>query len=151
MGYVQIVYTWFWVTASFIIPMWYSTSKGGILQKVNFEFFIWCINPNAAKSNKIVQNLSPKHAAHGFAQSPYPIYRHGKACLSKQPPWRAAGDPRLACGRSRVRTLGPAGALRTIFFSTLPSFLLWEIIFSHLPHQTHGHVRVMLHYWLGVL
>ena len=48
-------------------------------------------------------------------QSTYPTYRHGKACLSKQPPWRAAGDPRLARGRSRVRTLGPAGALRVLF------------------------------------
>ena len=56
-------------------------------------------------------------------QSPYPIYRHGKACLSKQPPWRAARDPRLARGRSRVRAPGPAGVLRTLFFSTLPSFL----------------------------
>ena len=75
------------------------------------------------------KKLSPKHAARGVAQSPYPIYRHGKACLSKQPPWRAAGDPRLARGRSRVRAPGPAGALRALFFSTLPSFLLREIVF----------------------
>ena len=34
------------------------------------------------RSYKIVQKLSPKHAARGVAQSPYPIYRHGKACLS---------------------------------------------------------------------
>ena len=87
------------------------------------------INPNSIRSYKIVQKLSPKHAARGIAQSPYPTYRHGKACLSKQPPWRAAGDPRLACGRSRVRGLGPTGALRALFFSTLPSFLLREIVF----------------------
>ena len=73
-------------------------------------------NPNSIRSYKIVQKLSPKHAARGIAQSPYPTYRHGKACLSKQPPWRAAGDPRLARGRSRVRAPGPAGALRAIFF-----------------------------------
>ena len=60
-------------------------------------------NPNTLKSYKILQKLSPKHAAHGVAQSTYPNSRHGKACLSKQPPWRAAGDPRLARGRSRVR------------------------------------------------
>ena len=83
-------------------------------------------NPNTIKSYKILQKLSPKHAAHGVAQSPYPIYRHGKACLSKQPPWRAAPDPRLARGRSRVRALGPAGALRALFSSTLPS--LREIV-----------------------
>ena len=94
-------------------------------------------NPNTIKSYKILQKLSPKQAAHGVAQSPYPIYRYGKACLSKQPPWRAAPDPRLARGRSRVRAPGPAGALRSLFFSTLPSFLLREIVFSHLPHQTH--------------
>ena len=86
-------------------------------------------NPNTIKSYKILQKLSPKHAAHGVAQSTYPNYRHGKACLSKQPPWRAAGDPRLARGRSRVRTPGPAGALSVLFFSTLPSFLLPEIVF----------------------
>ena len=51
-----------------------------------------------------------------------------KACLSKQPPWRAAGDPRLAYGRSRVRAPGPAGGLRAFFSSTLPSFLLREIV-----------------------
>ena len=79
------------------------------------------INPNSSIHHQSSQKLSPKHAARGVAQSPYPIYRHGKACLSKQPPWRAAGDPRLARGRSRVRAPGPAGALRALFFSTLPS------------------------------
>ena len=79
-------------------------------------------NPNTIKSYKILQKLSPKHAAHGVAQSTYPNYRHGKACLSKQPPWRAAGDPRLARGRSRVRAPGPAGALRALFSPpSLPS------------------------------
>ena len=96
-----------------------------ILQKESITYY----NPNTIKSYKISQKLSPKHAAHGVAQSTYPNYRHGKACLSKQPPWRAAGDPRLARGRSRVRAPGPAGALRALFFSTLPSFLLPEIFF----------------------
>ena len=99
--------------------------------------FFDLFNPNSIRSYKIIQKLSPKHAARGVAQSPYPTHRHGKACLSKQPPWRAAGDPRLARGRSRVRAPGPADALRALFFSTLPSFLLREIVFfSHLPHQT---------------
>ena len=92
-----------------------------------------CNNPNTIKSYKILQKLSPKHAAHGVAQSPYPIYRHGKACLSKQPPWCAAPDPRLARGRSRVRAPNPAGALRALFFSTLPSFLLRVIVFRTFP------------------
>ena len=83
----------------------------------------WGYNPNSIRSYKIIQKLSPKHAARGVAQSPYPIYRHGKACLSKQPPWRAAGDPRLARSRSRVRAPGPEGALHALFFSTLPPFL----------------------------
>ena len=75
-------------------------------------------NPNTIKSYKMA-----KHAALGVAQSLYPIYRHRKACLSNQPTWHAAGDPR------RVRALAPAGALRVLFFSTLPSFLLREIVF----------------------
>ena len=77
-------------------------------------------NPNSIRSYKIVQKLSPKHAARGVAQLPYPTYRHGKASLSEQPPWRAAGDPRLARGRSRVRAPGPVGALRVLFFFILP-------------------------------
>ena len=76
------------------------------------------LNPNTIKSYKILRKLSPKHAAHGVAQSTYPNYRHGKACLSKQPPWRAAGDPRLARGRSRVWAPGPAR-----FFFPHPPFL----------------------------
>ena len=99
-------------------------------------------NPNTIKSYKILQKLSPEHAAHGVAQSTYPIYRHRKTCLSKQAPWRAAGDPHLARSRSRVRAPGPAGALRVLFFSTLPSFLLREIVFSHLPYQPRKSVRV---------
>ena len=70
-----------------------------------------CVNPNSIIHHQTSQKLSPKHAAPGVAQSPYPIYRHGKACLSKQPPWRAAGDPRLARSRSRVRAPGPAQTL----------------------------------------
>ena len=99
--------------------------------------------PNTIKSYKILQKLSPKHAAHGVAQSTYPIYRHGKACLSKQPPWRAAGDPRLAHGRSRVRAPGPAGRAARAFFLH-PPFLppSGDVFFSHLPHQPRKSVRV---------
>ena len=87
------------------------------------------ISSNSITHHQTSQKLSPKHAARGVAQSPYPIYRHGKACLSKQPPWHAAGGPRLARRRSRVQAPGPAGALRALFFSTIPSFLLREIVF----------------------
>ena len=100
--------------------------------------FVSPFNPNTIKSYKISQKLSPKHAVRGVAQSPCPFYRHGKACLSKQPPWRAAGDPHLAQGRSRFQAPAPAGGLRA-FFS--PPFLLREIVFSHLSHQTHKSVR----------
>ena len=68
--------------------------------KCQFKYKVETFNP--IKCYKISQKLSPKHAARGVAQSPYPIYRHGKACLSKQSPWRAAGNPRLARGRSWV-------------------------------------------------
>ena len=97
-------------------------------------------NPNAQKSYKILQKLSPKHSACGVAQSPYPIYNQGKAHLSKQIPWRAAGDPRLARGRSRVRAPAPAGALRALFSPpSLPS----SFFFSHLPHHPCESVRVI--------
>ena len=106
-----------------VVIIWRVCSAISSSQSINFDHlkWNWIVNPNTIKSYKILQKLSPKHAAHGVAQSTYPIYRHGKACLSKQPPWRAAGDPRLARGRSRVRAPGPAGTLRVLFFSTLPS------------------------------
>ena len=52
-----------------------------------------------AKSYKILQRLSPKHAVCGVAHSANLlfIYGHGKAYLSKQLPWRAAWD---SSGRS---------------------------------------------------
>ena len=66
------------------------------------------------------------------------------ACLNS-PSWRAAGDPRLARGRSRARAPGPAGALRALFFSpSLPS----SFPFSHLPHQPCKSVRVKWHDFL---
>ena len=97
------------------------------------SYSLWgVLNPNTIKSYKILQKLSPKHAAHGVAQSTYPNYRHGKACLSKQAPWRAAGDPCLARGMSRVRAPGPAGALRALFSSpSLPPS--GHIIFRTFP------------------
>ena len=90
-------------------------------------------NPNTIKSYTIKQKLSPKHAAQGVAQSTYPIYRHGKACLSKQPPWRAAGDSRLARGRSRVRAPGPPGVCGRFFLH--PPFLppLGDFFFRTFP------------------
>ena len=84
-------------------------------------------NPNTLKSYKISQKQSQKHTAGGVAQSPYSIYRHGKACLSKHHQGRAAGDPRLARGRSRVRAPAPADVL---FFSTLPFFLFQQSFFA---------------------
>ena len=80
----------------------------------------------ATRSFKILQ----KHDTCGIAQSPEPIYRRGKACLSKQPPWRAASDSGLARGRSRVRA---QGALRAHCFLHPPSFLLREIVFTPSP------------------
>ena len=84
---------------------------------------------------KILQRLSLKHAARGVAQSPYPIYSHGKAYLSEQLLWRAAVDPCLA--RSRSRVWWPPQACCACFFfffsCTLPSFLFWEFFFSSFP------------------
>ena len=73
-------------------------------------------NPNTIKSYKILQKLSPKHAAHGVAQSIYPIYRHGKACLSKQPPWRAAGDPSPSTRQVPGSSPGSGGRAACAFF-----------------------------------
>ena len=45
-----------------------------------------------------------------------PIGTERLACLNSPHGDGAAGDPRLARGRSRVRAPGPAGALRALFF-----------------------------------
>ena len=92
-------------------------------------------NPNTTKSYKILQKLSPKHSAHGVAQSTYPNYRHGKACLSKQPPLACSWGPSPTTRQVPGSSPGSGGRAARAFFSTLPSFLLPEIVFSHLPHQ----------------
>ena len=81
-----------------------------------------------------MQNVT-KHTAHGVAQSPEPIYRHGRACLSKQLPWRAAGDSSLARGRPRVRALAPAGALHMIF--SPPSLPSVRLVFTGKLYRQH--------------
>ena len=93
------------------------------------------------KSYKILQRLSPKHAARGVAQSPYLIYSHGKACLSKQLRWRAAGNPRLVRNRSWVWAPTPAGALCALFS---PPFFppSGDSLFLPLPHHPCECVRV---------
>ena len=87
----------------------------------NYGFKIDKVKPLTLTLKNLTK--SPKYAAPCVVQSPYPIYSHGKACLSKQLPWRAAGDPRLSRGRSQVWVSAPAGAL-CIFLH--PPFLLWE-------------------------
>ena len=63
----------------------------------------------------------------GVVQLPNPIYSHGKAYLSKQLPWCAAGDTRLARSRSRIQALAPVGMLLhppflpPFFFCTFPT------------------------------
>ena len=69
--------------------------------RVNFHHSLGVTKPNTTKSFKIFQRISPKQDARGVAQSPYPIYRHGKGSLSKQ--WHIAGDSHLPHGKSRVR------------------------------------------------
>ena len=84
------------------------------------------INPNTIKSYKnYLQNT--QHMV--LRNRPTLIIGTERLACLNSPTWHAAGDPRLAHGRSRVRAPGPAGALRVLFFSTLPSFLLPEISF----------------------
>ena len=98
------------------------------------------LNPNAQKSYKISQKLSLKHATLGVVQLPYPIYSHAKAYLSKQLPWCAAGDPRLARGRARFRALAPGGMLCMLFFhpSLLPLADSFFCTFHTTPVQVLG-------------
>ena len=99
-------------------------------------------NPNTQKSYKILQRLSPKHATrHVVLRNPptLSIATERLACLNTLP-WRAAGDPRLACGRSRVWA-PPAGAPCALFSPpSLPSCFRF---FSHLPHHTRESLRVI--------
>ena len=104
---------------------------------------VFRFNPNTIKSYKISQKLSPKHAALGVAQSPYPIYRHRKACLSKQPPWRAAGDPHLARSRSRIRAPAPVGTLSYKISQKLsPKLAALEV--AQLPYSIYRHGKACL-------
>ena len=73
-------------------------------------------------------------------------------------PTLSIGTERLACLNSSLAcswgpspstqqvpgsSPGPGGRAVRAFFSTLPSFLLREIVFSHLPHQPCKSVRVI--------
>ena len=80
------------------VAMAYNVTNRKLLIYYHFPDNLFII-PNATESYR---DLSPKHTAYGVAQSSKPIYRHGKACLSKQLPGHAAGDSRLARGRSWV-------------------------------------------------
>ena len=135
-GNIQVVYTQLhtenFLGVNEVLSVTYA--NGDNTPKGVVHPFFDSYNANTIKSYKISQKLSPKHAACGVMQSPYPIYRHGKPCLSKQPPWHAAGDRRLAHSRSRVRAPGPSGRcfflhppfLRFFFtFPTNPAKVLW--------------------------
>ena len=78
---------------------------------------------------------SPELIAHGVAHSPEPIYRYRKACLSKQLPLRAAGDPHLARGRSRVQARIPVGSLQAIFSPPSLSSSLRRFYFAPFPNK----------------
>ena len=73
-------------------------------------------NPNTINSYKILQKLSPKHAAHGVAQSTYPNYRHGKACLSKQPLLACSGGPSSSTRQVPGSSPGSGGRAARAFF-----------------------------------
>ena len=85
------------------------------------------INPNTIKSYKILQKLSPKHAAHGVAQPPYPIYRHGKACLNSPPgvqPRTLAAGPGFEPRAWRARFFSPPSfpsSFGNSFIGTFPT------------------------------
>ena len=87
-------------------------------------------NPNMQISYKILQKTHLQNTAHMVLRNlPYPIYSHGKAYLSKQLLWCAAGNPHLARGRSRVRA---AGAL----FSPPSLPPPWDFFFAPPPPPT---------------
>ena len=96
------------------------------------------------KSYKTYRDYYLPNTPHMVLRNRPTISSHGKAYLSKQLPWRAAGDPRLAQGRSWFWALspGPRGCPAHAFFSTLPSFLLGETVFLHLPNHPRESVRV---------
>ena len=83
-------------------------------------------NPNTIKSYKnYLQNM--QHMV--LRNRPTLIIGTERFACLNSPPGVQRGNPRLARGMSWVRARGPAGALRALFFSTLPSFLLPEIVF----------------------
>ena len=79
----------------------------GLLYTTGWVYY----NPNTLKSYKI----SPKQAACGVAQLPYPIYRHGKACLNNPMACSWGTSPSMQQVPGSIRALVPAGALRMLF------------------------------------
>ena len=86
--------------------------------KVSLSFVQKCLCANVLNLTPTPLKLtrSPNTPRQVIAQSPEPIYSHEKDYLSKQPPWGAAIDPRLARSRSRVWAPAPWARCACIFF-----------------------------------
>ena len=76
-----------------------------------------------------------------------PIGTERLACLNRPPPRRAAGDPRLQCSTRQVPGSSPGSGGRA-FFSTLPSFLLREIVFFPPPPTNPAKVLGLSEIWI---
>ena len=121
-------------------PILWNTLPTAIKDSKSVNHFRNQLNPNSIRSYKIVQNYLQNTQHVVLRNRPtLSIGTERLACLNN-PPWRAAGDPRPARGRSWVRAPGPAGARCARFFFPNPPFLppSGDSSFSHLPHPTNG-------------
>ena len=94
-----------------------------------YSQIVLVINPNTIKSYKILQKLSPKHAAPGVVQLPYPstLYTERLACLNN-PHHACSWGPSLSTRQVQGSSPSPRGHAAHNFFLHRP-FLLWEIVF----------------------
>ena len=78
------------------LQKWKCRKTGKLIQKFGRMGDSTVPIPNTIKSYKISQKNYLQNTQHVVLRN-CPIYRHGKDCLSKQPPWRAARRARCTC------------------------------------------------------
>ena len=101
--------------------------------RVIIHHLLGLTNPNTIKSYTISQKLSPNKQHEVLHNRPTPYIGTERLVCLNSPCGSCSWGPWFSTRYVPGSSPGPRGHAARAFFSTLPSFLLREIVFSHLP------------------